>query len=404
MQMKKISCVCVVMLLWLSCSSTVVACTGFMSSENGMTLVGNNEDLSLLVEPLLKIIPSSSKSYGRVEFYCKWPYPFTTGSYTIFGGMNDQGLFFDLYSTPYHAITNPLNKPTFTQDIFAYCIRTCRTVDEVLAVFNQYYVPYMDEIQAFFVDKTGYSVIIEGNDLISKQGNFQVVTNFLQSQPELGGYPCWRYATATAMLEQMSEFSPRYFKEISDAVHFDEVVLPTFILDTIYTNICDLTHGVMYLYFFHDYSHVIELKFPEIFDEGYQQYPLSSLFVNTSNHVPNKPNIVTGQLSGKIHSDYEYSTSGTDDDSDVLFYFFDWGDGTNSGWIGYYHSGDLCTTSHAWRKQGSYEIKVKTMDIYSQESPWSDPTPITMPYSYNPLHPFFDWLFQWFPHAFIIFR
>jgi len=398
--MKKISCICVVLLL-LSVSGSAVACTGFMSYHNGTTLVGNNEDLSLFTEPRLTIIPPSADGYGRVVFYCKWPFPFDTGSYTIFGGMNDQGLFFDIYSTPHHTITNPSNKPTYTQDIFAYCIRTCATVDEVVAVFNRYYVPYMDEIQGFFVDKAGHSVIIEGNEIIYKQGDFQVVTNFLQSQPELGEYPCWRYETATDMLEHMTEFSLDYFKEICDAVHFEEVPLSTFMLDTIYSYTCDLTNGSMYLYFFHNYTHVMEIKLPEIFDSGYQQYELPSLFITNTSHMPNKPEGITGQASGRINQEYEYSTIGTDDDNDLLFYYSDWGDGTNSGWIGYYHSGETCTAFHEWSEQGTYKIKVKTKDIYGQESNWSDPLPITMPYSSNrPLPQLLMLFLERFPYAF----
>jgi len=176
-------------------SCSVSACTGFTASNENMVLVGNNEDLSLLAEPQLRIIPPSANNYGRVVFYCKWPFPFDAGSYAAFGGLNDQGLFFDIYSTPYLRLTNPLNKPTYNQDIFAFCIRTCATVDEVVDVFDSYYIPYMDEIQGFFVDRTGNAVIIEGDNFIYKQGNFQVVTNFLQGRPELGGYPCWRYET-----------------------------------------------------------------------------------------------------------------------------------------------------------------------------------------------------------------
>ena len=44
----------------------------------------------------------------------------------------------------------------------------------------------MDDIQGFFVDRTGNSVIIEGDEVIYKQGNYQVVTNYLQNHPELG--------------------------------------------------------------------------------------------------------------------------------------------------------------------------------------------------------------------------
>jgi hypothetical protein len=384
-------------------SNIVSACTGFTASNENLVLVGNNEDLSLLAEPQLRIIPPSENGYGRVVFYCRWPFPFDTGRYTAFGGLNDQGLFFDIYSTPYLRPTNPLNKPAYAQDIFAYCIRTCATVDEVVDVFNSYYIPYMDEIQGFFVDRTGNAVIIEGDDVIYKQGNFQVVTNFLQSHPELGGYPCWRYETATSMLEGLTDFSVDNFRDICEAAHVEGIPLPVFMLDTIYSNICDLNQGIMYLYFFHEYDHFVEIRLPDIFELGYQCYDVPSLFENTSSHVPNKPEIVTGSVSGRIGHEYEYSTVGTDDDGDLLFYFFDWGDGTNSGWIGYYESGETCSASHVWTEEGTYEIKVKTKDLFGYESEWSDPLPIRMPKN-KAINSVFQQFFEQHPHIFPILR
>ncbi len=357
----------------------ISACTGFTASDELNVLVGNNEDLSLLADPQIRIIPPSDNSYGRVVFYCKWPYPFDTGSYSAFGGMNDQGLFFDIYSTPRLVPTNPLGKPNYNQDIFAYCISTCANVDEVVDVFNTYYIPYMDEIQGFFVDKTGNSVIIEGDEIVYKYGNYQVVTNFLQNHPHLGGYPCWRYDTAVSMLENMDNISVDYFIDICEAVHVERIVLPDFILDTIYSNICDLNQGIMLLYFFHDYDHFIEINIPEIFEQGYQNYDLPLLFDDNSFHNPNKPGTIAGEINGNINREYEYSVTGTDDDGDLLFYFFDWGDDTDSGWIGYYGSGETCSATHIWTEKGNFEIKVKTKDLFGYESEWSDPIVVDMP-------------------------
>ena len=279
---KKLTIMLVMIFFFGAHSNIVSACTGFTASNENLVLVGNNEDLSLLAEPQLRIIPPSENGYGQVVFYCRWPFPFDTGRYGAFGGLNDQGLFFDIYSTPYLKPTNPLNKPTYTQDIFAYCIRTCATVDEVVDVFDSYYIPYMDEIQGFFVDRTGNAVIIEGDDVIYKQGNFQVVTNFLQSHPELGGCPCWRYETATSMLESLTDFSVDNFRDICEAAHVEGIPLPGFMLDTIYSNICDLNQGIMYLYFFHEYDHFVEIRLPDIFELGYQCYDVPSLFEITS--------------------------------------------------------------------------------------------------------------------------
>ena len=58
---------------------------------------------------------------------------------------------------------------------------------------------------------------------------------------------------------------------------------------------------------------------------------------------------------------------------------WDWGDGTFCNWIGPYHSGDECSISHIWNKQGSYNVKVKAKDVTGIHGPWSDPLVISMP-------------------------
>jgi len=54
-----------------------------------------------------------------------------------------------------------------------------------------------------------------------------------------------------------------------------------------------------------------------------------------------------------------------------------------SGWIGPYVSGETVMANHTWSKRGSYEIKVKAMDEHGLVSEWSDPLPISMPFSKN---------------------
>ena len=122
------------------------------------------------------------------------------------------------------------------------------------------------------------------------------------------------------------------------------------------------------------------------------------------NVPPNKPNTPSGNNSGKIKTIYTYTTSTTDPNGDQVYYLWDWGDGNNSGWLGPYNSGVTTTTTHKWIVKGSYSIKVKAKDIHGNESDWSDPLPIKMPYTFNPMQKFFDWLFQRFPDAFPLLR
>jgi len=97
------------------------------------------------------------------------------------------------------------------------------------------------------------------------------------------------------------------------------------------------------------------------------------------NNEPNKPSKPNGPASGKILTQLTYSTSTTDPENDQVSYWFDWGDGTNSGWIGPYPSGLLASASHSWILPGPYQIKVKAKDTNDQESVWSDTLAINIP-------------------------
>lgn len=51
-----------------------------------------------------------------------------------------------------------------------------------------------------------------------------------------------------------------------------------------------------------------------------------------------------------------------DSENDQIYYFLDWGDGTNTGWIGPYNPGVTVNITHAWDQEGSYKIKAKAKD------------------------------------------
>ena len=126
------------------------------------------------------------------------------------------------------------------------------------------------------------------------------------------------------------------------------------------------------------------------------------LMVIIENIPPSIPTI-SGTVNGKIGTSYPYIFISTDPDGADVSYFIDWGDETNSGWIGPYASGEEQTMSHTWDTKGDYMIQVKARDNYNAESDWGTLT-VTMPFSYEPSFPFIQWLFECFPNAFPILR
>jgi len=88
--------------------------------------------------------------------------------------------------------------------------------------------------------------------------------------------------------------------------------------------------------------------------------------------APDKPKKPTGPTSGRIDTQYNFSTSTTDPDGDQIFYKWNWSDGTDSIWLGPYNSSDYVTINHSWHLPGEYKIKVKARDTSYRESQWSD--------------------------------
>jgi bacillopeptidase F len=89
------------------------------------------------------------------------------------------------------------------------------------------------------------------------------------------------------------------------------------------------------------------------------------------NEAPSKP-VIDGPTNGTVGTSYDYTISTEDPEGDDVYLWVDWGDSTNSGWIGPYLSGEEVTVSHIWENEGEYEIFAKSKDE-SYESPWSDP-------------------------------
>jgi hypothetical protein len=106
---------------------------------------------------------------------------------------------------------------------------------------------------------------------------------------------------------------------------------------------------------------------------------LAELSEITDLQKPSEPSTPVGTTTGKAGIEYTYTSSTTDPQDEQIYYLFDWGDGTNSGWLGLYESGEPVEASHKWDEQGNYQIRVKAKDIYDHESGWSDALSVSMP-------------------------
>lgn len=107
-------------------------------------------------------------------------------------------------------------------------------------------------------------------------------------------------------------------------------------------------------------------------DDGAQNTIQKTITVSTpTNNPPHTPSKPSGLIIGVTKIIYTYTTSTTDIDGDLLYYKWNWGDGTTSDWLGPYGSDVLAAAMHKWTNAGTYSLKVKVKDINGAESAWS---------------------------------
>jgi hypothetical protein len=92
---------------------------------------------------------------------------------------------------------------------------------------------------------------------------------------------------------------------------------------------------------------------------------------------PSTP-VINGPDSGVINEQYTYTAVSTEPDGEDVYYFFDWGDGTNSGWLGPYNSGISASAQKSWANAGNYQVRAKARDINLVSSAWSTPITVTI--------------------------
>jgi hypothetical protein len=99
--------------------------------------------------------------------------------------------------------------------------------------------------------------------------------------------------------------------------------------------------------------------------------------VGILSNPPAKP-LLTGPTSGVIDELYTYSVVTTEPDGEDIYYFIDWGDGTNTGWLGPFSSGQSTTAQKSWATEATYIVRAKAKDINHVTSEWSDPLSVSI--------------------------
>ena len=104
-------------------------------------------------------------------------------------------------------------------------------------------------------------------------------------------------------------------------------------------------------------------------------YDVDLFSYNTKPDTPSKP---FGRTNGVLGVEYNYNTSTTDPEGNLLSYCFSWEDEnvTLTEWM---NSGDTVSASYSWSERGKYNVRVRARDECGFVSDWSDPLTVIIP-------------------------
>lgn len=250
--------------------NTAKACTIFSCSRGGETFAAANEDD---MTPFTRIWynPATKDRYGSISFGAP--------DMQTAAAMNEYGLFYDFAAANYDLSKLNLKNP-YKGDLLWEILGQCKTVKEAMVYLKKY--DYAISAKVLLADKEGNSVVITPGKITEKTGDFQVNSNCNMINGKLS---CRRPDIANEMLAASKENNIEFLKTILDKTHQEGE------LNTLYSTICDLKKGIIYVYLFHDYNTVYKIDLKSELKKGYRienladHFPSSFAYENFSkNH------------------------------------------------------------------------------------------------------------------------
>lgn len=277
---------CLFVALFACSQIPVYACTIISAAMKGVVLVGANEDYS---NPFVRIWfnPATRDRYGSVCIGLPDLQPQAA--------LNEHGLFFDYTAQEGIDPSKLALKNPYRGDILFEALGKCKNIEEVLVFLRKH--DYAIPSQALIADATGRSIIVNAETIVEKTASFQVNTNFNISRLRDKSYSCWRYDLAEKELSNRSDISIDIFRKILQRTSQEGMT------GTMYSTICDLKKGVMYVYLYRNFDepYVIDLK--KELDKGYRVEELASHFESKSSFdvvVANHPEFKREQIIDDI--------------------------------------------------------------------------------------------------------
>jgi hypothetical protein len=241
----------------------------FKITLHGKTMVGNNED-AWRVNSKIWFETGHNGRYGAAYVGHEDGFPQ--------GGMNDAGLAFDGFTVyPQQLRPAPGKKQIDNPAAFIKAImQQCKTVDDVARVAGQYNRRIFNNGMFLFVDSTGRYLVMEADTLITGNDAKYVLSNFRPSvTKDADEVFIERYQRGRRLLAHRSDTTLAFCTTVMDNMHECRTRIGD---GTTYTTIYDLKRKQIFLYFYHNFTHMKPFDLARELKKGDHVLTMSDLF------------------------------------------------------------------------------------------------------------------------------
>lgn len=260
-----------------------MGCTIFSISIGDTVFFGSNEDGTLPFEQMfISFVPPqkvptdfiSPGQGGSINIYGQVFVGFIYNDiHYVEGGMNDQGLCFDVTHVPMESVESPADGKPWNHPLGSSwnVLWVCSTVDDVVEWYQTHDLLENWNAQCHYCDAKGDAAVVTPSDgnlhfVDAGEDNYLITTDFnrVNVSSHLYEYPCWRYDTASEMLEKIEDgedLTVEACRDILDATELEGGFFKR--LRTQYSTIYDPVNTEIYLYFRNDFETVVMFDLEE---------------------------------------------------------------------------------------------------------------------------------------------
>ncbi len=256
------------LLLLLGSLCDVFASSMSKITQDGHTIVGNNED-SWETTPQIWFEPAKANQLGA----CFVGY----GSRVPQGGMNTAGLVFDACTM--YPTNPPANGKPVAHDLTAFLKKimyTCSSVQQVYDYAIQFDRHIFDQSMMLFVDSTGKYLVMEADTMMMGDDPNFILSNFSyarRTQPETT-FP-ETYIRGNQFLQNHSGFGFDFSRDLMQAMSEHRERKGD---GTLYTTLYDVQSKEVQIYFYHDFTKAYTFNLIAELSKGEHTLMMAELF------------------------------------------------------------------------------------------------------------------------------